>query len=170
MTHAHATCTEFTSLAGRPGRIIAGSLRPGEQLTTRIEEICAEHGVRTAVISSVIGTISEVYLRNPRDITTLPIRHEHEFADEIDTVVLQRSMEILSIQGNVTTLEGRLWAHCHGLFSEAGGSVRGGHIFRATIWSQGEVFLQELDGVFIDREYDREVTGLPQIRLHPADH
>lgn len=155
-----------TSLAGRPGRLIAASLRPGEQLTTRLEEICAEHEVRTAVIKSVIGTISELYLRNPRDTTTLPIRQEHEFADEIDTVVLQRSMEILSVQGNITTLDGKLWAHCHGLFSEAGGQVRGGHIFRATIWSQGEVFLQEVDEVFIDRVHDTEVTGLPQIRLH----
>ncbi|TDE11421.1 PPC domain-containing DNA-binding protein [Jiangella asiatica] len=155
----------IATLAGRPGRLIAASLKPGEQLTDRIEEICAEHGVRTAVIASVIGTISEVYLRNPRDTTTLPIRHEHEFADEIDTVVLRRSMEILSIQGNVTTLDGKLWAHCHGLFSEAGGSVRGGHVFRATIWSQGEVFLQELEDVDIDRAYDTEVTGLPQIRL-----
>jgi predicted DNA-binding protein with PD1-like motif len=166
MTHAETTCDQIVSLAGRPGRIIAASLRPGDQLTTRIEEVCAEHDVRTAVITSVIGTISEVYLRNPRDITALPIRHEHEFADEIDTVVLQRSMEILSIQGNVTMLQGKLWAHCHGLFSEAGGNVRGGHVFRATIWSQGEVFLQELEDVFIDREYDTEVTGLPQIKLH----
>lgn len=155
------------SVAGEPGRIIAASLKPGEQLTDALERICAEHEVGTAVITSVIGTISEIYLRNPRDITTLPIHREHEFADEIDTIVLRRPMEILSIQGNVTTLDGKLWAHCHGLFSEAGGNVRGGHVFRGTIWSQGEVFLQELRGMFIDREYDRVVTGLPQIRLHP---
>lgn len=158
----------LSHLAGRPGRLIAASLRPGEQLTGRIEEVCRENGVQTAVIASAIGTISEVYLRNPRDITTLPIRQEHEFADDIDTVVLQRSMEILSVQGNVTTLDGELWAHCHGLFSEAGGNVRGGHIFRATIWSQGEIFIQELLDVFIDREHDPVVTGLPQIRLHPS--
>ena len=48
-------------LAGRPGRLIAASLRPGEQLTGRIEEICRDNGVRTAIITSVIGTISEVY-------------------------------------------------------------------------------------------------------------
>jgi hypothetical protein len=159
----------IATLAAQPGRIIAASLKPGEQLTDALERICEQHQVKTAVIMSFIGTISEVYLRNPRDITTLPIHQEHEFADEIDTVVLKRSMEILSIQGNITTLEGKLWAHCHGLFSEAGGQVRGGHVFRATIWSQGEVFVQELNGIFIDRERDLEVTGLPQIRLHPVD-
>ncbi|MEW1822867.1 PPC domain-containing DNA-binding protein [Arthrobacter sp. NPDC080031] len=159
----------ITSKAGRLGRLIAVSLAPGEQLTDAIEEVCRQHGVKTATIASAVGTISEVYLRNPRDITTLPIRQEHEFAPDIDTIVLQRPMEILSLQGNVTTLDGKLWAHCHGLFSEAGGQVRGGHVFRATIWTQGEIFLHELEDVYIDREFDKEVTGLPQVRFHDAD-
>lgn len=160
--------TQITALAGRPGRIIAASLKPGDQLTDGIEQVCQDNGVVTAVILSVVGTIEEIYLRNPRDTTTLPIHHEHEWADDIDTVVLRRKMEILSIQGNVTTYEGKLWAHCHGLLSEAGGQVRGGHVFRATIWSQGEVFVQELLDLRIDRERDLAVTGLPQIRLHRA--
>lgn len=158
---SHAT------VVGKPGRVIAASLAPGDALTDSLEAICKEHGIHTAVIVSFIGTIREVYLRNPRDTTTLPIREEHEFADPIDTVVLQRPMEILSVQGNVTTDEnGELWAHCHALFSEAGGNVRGGHVFRATIWTQGEVVLQEIDGIRIDRERDEEVTGLAQWRLH----
>jgi uncharacterized protein len=158
--------SDIETMAGRPGRLIAASIKPGSQLTESIEEICREHGVETAVIVSVIGTIEEVYLRNPREKTTLPIRQEHEWADEIDTVQLNRKMEILSIQGNVTMLDGKLWAHCHGLFSEAGGQVRGGHVFRATIWSQGEIFLQELVGARVDRKHDPVVTGLPQIQLH----
>lgn len=166
----HPACLRgdgWHTLPGRPGRLIAASLAPGAQLTTSIEDVCRAHHIDTAVITSAVGTISQVYLRNPRDTTTLPIHHEHEFADEIDTVVLQRSMEILSIQGNVTTHDGHLWAHCHGLFSEAGGTVRGGHIFRATIWSQGEIFLQELLDIHIDRHRDT-TTGLPQIHLHPT--
>jgi predicted DNA-binding protein with PD1-like motif len=158
--------SDIETMAGRPGRLIAASIKPGSQLTESIEEICREHGVETAVIVSVIGTIEEIYLRNPREKTTLPIRQEHEWADEIDTVQLKRKMEILSIQGNVTMLDGKLWAHCHGLFSEAGGQVRGGHVFRATIWSQGEIFLQELVGARVDRKHDPVVTGLPQIQLH----
>lgn len=158
--------SELTSLAGRPGRLIAASIKPGSQLTESIEEICRTHGVETAVIISVIGTVEELYLRNPREHTTLPIKQEHEWAHEIDTLMLKRKMEILSIQGNVVRYEGKLWAHCHGLFSEAGGQVRGGHVFRATIWSQGEIFLQELLDVRVDRKLDLEVTGLPQIQLH----
>jgi len=157
--------SDIETLAGRPGRLIAASIKPGSQLTDSIEEICRTHDVKTAVITSVIGTIEELYLRNPREHTTLPINQEHEWAHEIDTVLLRRKMEILSIQGNVTTLDGKLWAHCHGLFSEAGGNVRGGHVFRATIWSQGEIFLQELLDVRVVREHDAEVTGLPQIKL-----
>ncbi len=160
--------SQIPMIAGRPGRLIAASLAPGVELTESIQEICREMDVETAVITSVIGTVEDLYLRNPRDITTLPIRQEHEWADEIDTTHLKRKLEILSIQGNVCRLDGELWAHCHGLFSEAGGQVRGGHVFRGTIWSQGEVFLTELLDARVDREHDHEVTGLPQIQLHEA--
>lgn len=155
-----------TTAIGSLGPVVAVSLAPGEQLIDGITAACLEHGIRAATISSAVGTISEIYLRNPRDITSLPIHHEHEFADEIDTVVLRRPMEILSLQGNITDYEGGPWVHCHGLFSEAGGNVRGGHVFRATIWSQAEIFLQPIDGLAIDRERDLEVTGLPQIRFN----
>lgn len=162
--------TDFKTLAGRPGRLIVASLAPGAPLTDSIENICRAHGVRTAVIASAVGTVQDLYLRNPRDNTTLPIQREYEWADQIDTVYLKRPMEILSLQGNVTIdEENNLWAHCHGVFSEAGGQVRGGHVFRATIWTQGELFLQELTDVWIDRERDHEVTGLPQIQLHPGE-
>ncbi len=98
--------SDIETLAGRPGRLIAASIKPGSQLTDSIEEICRTHGVTTAVITSVIGTVEELYLRNPREHTTLPIKQEHEWAHEIDTVMLRRKMEILSIQGNVTTIDG----------------------------------------------------------------
>jgi len=75
-------------------------------------------------------------------------------------------MEIISVTGNVTTFEDELFLNLHAVFSEAGGNLRGGHIFRATIWSQGELFIQELKKVQITRERDYEVTGLPQICLH----
>jgi predicted DNA-binding protein with PD1-like motif len=160
--------TILDSKQGQPGRTIVARLSPGSQLTQALEQLCTDYGVHTAYIASIIGTVDEVYFRNPKDTTTFPIRHEHEWADEIDTIHLQRHMEILSIQGNITTSEGQLWAHCHGLFSEAGATVRGGHIFRARIWSQGEVVLQEILGMQLVRERDLEVTGLPQIQFRDA--
>ncbi len=156
----------FVKVTGTPGRIIAASLAPGSQLTDSVIEICREEGIETAVILSFIGTVNEVYLRNPRDTTTLPVKNEAEFANEVDTTVLRRQMEILSVVGNVTFFEGKHFLNLHGVFSEAGGTLRGGHIFRATIWSQGELLIQELKGARITRERDLAVTGLPQIVLH----
>jgi uncharacterized protein len=156
---------EYEKVTGRPGRIIAANLRPGSQLTDSIIEICQKEGIHTAVVLSFIGTVNELYLRNPRDTTVLPITNEAEFSLQVDTMVLKRQMEILTVQGNVTTYEGELFLNLHGLFSEAGGIVHGGHIFRATIWSQGELFIQEIEDIRITRERDHEVTGLPQFRL-----
>lgn len=160
------TAITFTKVTGKPGRIIIASLAPGSQLTDSILEICRQEKIETALILSFIGTVNELYLRNPRDTTVLPVTNEAEFSLQVDTMVLKRQMEILSVQGNVTTFEGELFLNLHGLFSEAGGIVHGGHIFRATIWSQGELFLQEINGAKVDRERDYEATGLPQFRLH----
>ena len=153
-------------MIGEPGRVIVANLVPGSQLTDLIVEICRKEGIHTAVINSFIGTVNELYLRNPRDTTKLPITDEAEFSKQVDTTILMRQMEILTVEGNVTTFDGELFLNLHGLFSEAGGKVHGGHIFRATIWSQGELFIQEIKKVKVTRERDREVTGLPQFRLH----
>lgn len=154
------------TVIGEPGRIIVATLAPGCQLTDSIIEICRQESIDTAVILSLIGTVNEVYLRNPRDTTRLPITNEQEFSLQVDTQVIQRKMEILSVQGNVSTYKGELFHNLHGLFSEAGGKVHGGHIFRAIIWSQGELFIQEIKKARVTREHDPEVTGLPQFRLH----
>ncbi len=156
----------FEKVTGEPGRIIVASLAPGSQLTDSILEICRQEGIETGIILSFIGTVNELYLRNPRDTTVLPVTNEAEFSLQVDTMVLKRQMEILTVQGNVTTFEGELFLNLHGLFSEAGGIVHGGHIFRATIWSQGELFIQEIKKAGVTRQRDHEVTGLPQFQLH----
>lgn len=155
-----------TTVIGEPGRIIVANLVPGAQLTDSILEICESEKIDTAVILSFIGTVNELYLRNPRDTTVLPVTNEQEFSNQVDTTVLLRQMEILSVCGNVTMFNGKLFLNLHGLFSEAGGKVHGGHIFRATIWSQGELFIQEILKARVTRERDSLVTGLPQFQLH----
>lgn len=152
-------------LAGQLGRVIAASLSPGSSLTDSLIDIVDDAGIETGIILSLIGTVDEVVLRNPRDTTTLPIKAEHEFASEVDTTILQRKMEIVSVEGNIVKYHGDTFLNLHGVFSEAGGILRGGHIFRATIWSQGEIFIQEIVGMKVVRYLDQEVTGLPQFRL-----
>ena len=128
-------------------------------------DICEKEGIETGIILSFIGTVNELYLRNPRDTTKLPVTNEEEFSNQVDTTVLLRQMEILSVNGNITKFNGKLFLNLHGVFSEAGGKVHGGHIFRAKIWSQGELFIQEILKAKVTRERDTQITGLPQIQL-----
>lgn len=156
MSHEYVT--------GRLGRVIVATMEPGTSLTDEIIAITDDAGIETGIVLSFIGTVSEVRLRNPRDTTTLPIGAEHEFAKEVDTAVLERKMEIVSIEGNIVKYNGETFLNLHGLFSDTGGGVRGGHIFRATIWSQAEVFIQEIVGARVIR-VDDDFTGLPQFKL-----
>ncbi len=45
--------SDIATVAGRPGRLIVASLKPGAQLTSSIEEVCREYEVETAVITSI---------------------------------------------------------------------------------------------------------------------
>ena len=155
----------YQKVVGEAGRIIVVNLLPGSQLTDSVLDICEKEGVETGIILSFIGTVNEVYLRNPRDTTKLPVTNEEEFSNQVDTTVLLRQMEILSVNGNITKFNGKLFLNLHGVFSEAGGKVHGGHIFRAKIWSQGELFIQEILKAKVTRERDTQITGLPQFQL-----
>ncbi len=156
----------YEYVIGKSDRIVVAKIQPGAELVQSVLDICKELNISVAIINSFIGTIEKLYLRNPRDTTKLPITDESEFADQVDTTVLFRQMEIITIDGNIMKLDGELYPNLHGVFSEAGGNLRGGHIFRAIIWSQAEVVIQELKGELVKREMDEQI-GIPQWQLNP---
>ena len=154
----------YEYVIGKRGRIIIAKMGQGEELVQSLLDLCEELDISVAIINSFIGTVKEVYLRNPRDTTILPVTDESKFSLQGDTTVLMRKMEIVSIQGNIVRIGKKLFSNLHGVFSESGGNVRGGHIFDATIWSQAEVVLQEIEEELVIREMEK-TTGLMQWRL-----
>lgn len=67
-------------------------------------------------------------------------------------------VEILSLVGNVSLIEGEPIIHAHGVFGKRDFSAFGGHVFELVVGGTCELHLTELDG-FMTREYD-EATGL----------
>lgn len=67
-------------------------------------------------------------------------------------------LEIVSIAGNINTMDGETYTHFHISFSDEQGNVFGGHLTEAVISGTGELVLTEIDGI-VDRRFDEE-TGL----------
>ena len=67
-------------------------------------------------------------------------------------------LEIVSIAGNINTMDGETYTHFHISFSDEQGNVFGGHLTEVVISGTGELVLTEIDGS-VDRRFDEE-TGL----------
>jgi hypothetical protein len=77
---------------------------------------------------------------------------------------IDRPAEILSCTGNISELDGEIFAHAHVVLSFADGTTRGGHLLEGTPVFAGELFGFVLDGEQLQRAYD-PVTGLKLWKL-----
>ena len=72
------------------------------------------------------------------------------------------SLEVLSLTGNIASVEGAPMVHAHIVVSFPDMSVKGGHLIEGTISVTGEIFLREYD-IGIDR------VGNERFRLNLID-
>jgi hypothetical protein len=77
---------------------------------------------------------------------------------------IDQPAEILSCIGNISELDGEVFAHAHVVLSLADGTTRGGHLLEGTPVFAGELFGFALDGEQLQRAYD-PVTGLKLWKL-----
>lgn len=66
------------------------------------------------------------------------------------------NMEIVSLAGNVSQMEGKPYLHLHAVLSNMEGETMGGHLNEATVSATAEIFLTIVDGQ-LDRQYDDSV-------------
>ena len=72
-------------------------------------------------------------------------------------------MEIISLNGNITALNGEIHVHCHAVFGDANMEAITSHLKEATVSLTCEIFLTKLDAE-VERKYD-EKTGLNLMEL-----
>jgi len=74
-----------------------------------------------------------------------------------------RLMEVVSMQGNVSLLDGKPFLHVHAAFGDTDLKLYGGHVQEMTVGVTVEVYLTTYD-INIERKYD-EPTGLNLFEL-----
>lgn len=131
------------------GRTFLFSIAKGEDLLLTIEHFCKEMGIKNGIITSTIGAVSKA---------TFAIYDQK--AKKYVKTVLEKDLEILSIQGNISLYEDRPLIHTHITLADAEGKAYGGHLMAGTIVFACEIFIQELVGEQKIRKTDKS-TQLP---------
>lgn len=72
---------------------------------------------------------------------------DHEFNEQ---------MEIAHLEGNISTLDGKIYLHVHAVLGKSDCSVVAGHLLNAKIKGAGEFFIQGCSGKF-ERKFSEEI-------------
>jgi len=117
----------------------------GEELMASIATLCAKESIK---LGSIVGLGAADYLvMGLYDIT------EQKFNETI----LDKPLEITSIVGNITEMDGKPYYHVHINAADAQGHVYGGHLKEVRISGTAEIFITVIDG-HVGRELD-PITG-----------
>jgi predicted DNA-binding protein with PD1-like motif len=134
------------------GRCILGRLPNGKDLTKAIEELCIQNSIQAGVFF-VIGSV-----------TSLTLGSYDQKQQVYVTCKKEEPLEIVHCPGNVSLKDGKVFVHAHAVLADMNGQTIGGHIFSETIVYAGEIYIRELLGEPLEREYDK-VTGLSLWKL-----
>ena len=150
---------------GGLGRVVVMRLGPGCDLKKSLEEIARSENIRSGVILSGVGSLSQVTLRNVR-----------LFPDEFPIMDRNRiytpkkePLELLSLSGNISKHEDEVHIHCHVTVSSGldDGRAYGGHLIDGCLaFSTCEVIITEITDLEMKRNIDPE-TRVLELYLEP---
>lgn len=130
-------------------RVHVFRVRPRLELLSEVVHYCQEHGITSAVILGIIGSLESARINY---LVKLPAVFE--------SVVYTGPLEIVAAQGTVALKDKELILHIH--LQVANRQVcTGGHIAEAKIFSTAEVTLAALD-YQLQRQID-SYTGLNEL-------
>lgn len=118
----------------------------GDEICESVRVCCEENGVKLASVSGIGVTGSAV-------VGLYDLEKQEFIANEINSF-----MEIASLTGNITTMNGEVYVHLHAVLCDKNGKAFGGHLKKGVIGATGEIFINIVDGE-ISRVNDK-ATGL----------
>ena len=130
---------------------IIARLDKGEEILEQLEIISKKENIRLASVSALGAT---------NDITVGVFRTDEK---KYYANTFQGDMEIVSLTGTVSTMNGQYYAHLHMSAGDTEGKVFGGHLNRAVISATCEMVITVIDGQ-VDREFN-ETVGLNTFRF-----
>src|SRR4030042_2238129 len=125
------------------GELILTRLMPGDDLFASLKKVAKDYEIDRGVILSAIGSLKNVVFVNVRPHTGIPVKTE-------DMIEIEEAgpFELLSLEGNFfpSQEDGELVIHLHAILGTSSGSVSGGHLLKATVFTTAEIILGSLTG------------------------
>lgn len=126
------------------GNIILIRLDPGDEILASLKQICAHEGVTLGAVQG-IGAVNRTVLGlfDP----TAKQYHANTF---------EENLEIVSLTGNVTAMDGEVYLHLHMAVSDLQGRVFGGHLSEAMVSVTAEIIITRVEGA-VNRKFNEEI-------------
>jgi predicted DNA-binding protein with PD1-like motif len=134
-------------------------LKPKDEIREKIEEVMKHNGLKKAVILSGIGSVFEATFFGVKKNSSLPFGK-----DKITIIKETGPFEILTLEGNILPAGDKLISHIHITLGAYDGSILGGHLDRAIVYTTLELFLAEIKESEVEKEPDKIAGGI-QIKL-----
>lgn len=134
-------------------------LKPQDEIREKIEEVMNQNGIKKAVILSAIGSVYEATFFGVKKNSGLPFGK-----DKITVVKETGPFEVLTLEGNILPAGEKLISHIHITLGTHDGSILGGHLDRAIVYTTLELFLAEIRESKVEKEPDKIAGGI-QIKL-----
>jgi len=128
------------------GNVISVRLEIDEEIISSVEKICKKENIKSAVVHA-IGAVKRAKIAM-FDFATGNYKEN----------ALNEFMELISLEGNITKMNGEVYSHFHACFGDEEGRAFGGHLKEAVIGATCELFIIPLENE-IPRFHDDE-TGL----------
>ena len=125
----------------KPGRTFVLRMERGDLLREQIAELCRANGVSNAVVVSGIATF---------DIVNVQMTNTTDYPIGYDVLRLTEPLELASMDGTIISGE----PHIHGVLG-SGSKTYAGHLLDGCrILYLGEVVIQEIAGIELERKPD----------------
>ena len=122
----------------KTSRIIYRRFQPGESIINDLESLARSEGIREAIITSCIGSFSQLKLRN--------LCGYEEGVPEFQRQVIDENLELVSAEGYIQPLpDGGIRVHIHVVAARPSGEMVGGHCEDATIFTGAFMYLQVIE-------------------------
>ena len=119
-------------------RMIYRRFEPGESIINDLEAFAKSEGIREAIITSCIGSFTQLKLRN--------LCRRVEGVPEFERHTIDQNLEVVSAEGYIQPLpDGELRVHIHVSAARPSGEMVGGHCEDATIYTGAFMYLQVLE-------------------------
>ena len=118
--------------------VVYKRFQPDDSLMNGLEELARSQGIREATITSCIGSLKELKLRN--------LCGYEKDVPEFERHMLEENLELVSAEGYIQPFpEGGIRVHIHLVAARPSGELTGGHCEDAKIFTGAFMYLHVIE-------------------------